>query len=442
MLGARVIPAGHGHPADLDELSTPHTPPMRVLIVAAGSMGDVAPYTGLAARLLGVGHDVAIATYACFADLVTNCGARFRPLPGDPRTQQNSAENQRWQRGGGGALNGFRLVRLVAAHTREMNGAVLAAARAGVDVLLLSTPALFSGYPVADGLGIPSIGVFLTPMHPTGEFPPAIGLPSLGRWGNRAVHGLLRDVGFIPFARATRQLRAELGLPPLSAAGMFREQDRRRWPVCYGFSPSVLARPGDWRDGLDVTGYFWPLRREGWQPPPELTRFLESGPAPVFVGFGSLATGDSDRLSHIVRSALREVGARGVIQAGWADLDVSDDNVITIGEAPHDWLFPRMAATVHHCGAGTTAAGLAAGVPAVAVPLAGDQPFWAKRLFELGATPAVLPHRKLTVDALAARIRAVLADPCYAACAAELSGRIGEEDGAGKVIAALDRLVG
>ncbi|MYZ12335.1 nucleotide disphospho-sugar-binding domain-containing protein, partial [Streptomyces sp. SID337] len=127
------------------------------------------------------------------------------------------------------------------------------------------------------------------------------------------------------------------------------------------------------------------------------------GPPPVFIGFGSMAggEGDGERLSEIAVSALRTAGLRGVLQSGRAGLAASGDDVLTIGEVPHALLFPRVAAVVHHAGAGTSAAALRAGAPAVPVPVAADQPFWAARLASLGAATAPVPFEDLTAPALA-----------------------------------------
>jgi sterol 3beta-glucosyltransferase len=145
----------------------------------------------------------------------------------------------------------------------------------------------------------------------------------------------------------------------------------------------------------------------GWTPPADLERFLAAGPPPGFVGFGSRNPADAARLTAVVADARRQAGVRMVIQAGWADLGAAlqdDDEVLVIGEAPHDWLFPKMAAVVHHAGAGTTAAGLRAGTPTVSVPMITDQPFWASRVTALGAGPQAVPYKKLTAEALGAAI--------------------------------------
>jgi len=119
----------------------------------------------------------------------------------------------------------------------------------------------------------------------------------------------------------------------------------------------------------------------------------------VFVGFGSRNPADAARLTGIVAAARRQARVRIVIQAGRANLGAAleeDDDVIVIGQAPHDWLFPKMAAVVHHAGAGTTAAGLRPGIPTVSVPMITDQPFWASRITALGAGPAAIPYKSLS----------------------------------------------
>ena len=195
---------------------------------------------------------------------------------------------------------------------------------------------------------------------------------SLGRWGNRAAGNALVAMGAPALAGPVKELRAELGLPRLGTReAIFGNQHARHWPGFCGFSPAVVPRPADWRDGLEVAGYWWPERPAGWEPPADLENFLDIGPPPVFIGFGSMTPGDPHRLSGLAAAARRQAGVRMVIQAGQEALDRVGQltgDAIVIGEVPHDWLFPRMAAVIHHAGAGTAAAGLRAGVPAVSVP--------------------------------------------------------------------------
>jgi sterol 3beta-glucosyltransferase len=417
---------------------------MRILIAAAGSRGDVAPITGLGTALRGAGHDVSVATYKMFENLITGCGLGFRLVPGDPQALGASRQGQRWQTGGGGPMSGMRFVRLIAEHLRDVNAAILEAARQDTDVLLLAGMAWFGGYRIAEYLRLPSIGLGLQPTHPTSQFlPSGLTTRSLGGWGNRALGRAVLVLGGIPLDKPSKRLWAQQGMPSLSIGQLYRRQEAERWPFIYGYSPSVVPRPPDWREGIDVAGYWWPVRPDGWTPPAGLERFLAAGPPPVYVGFGSRNPADAGRITAVVTEARHQAGVRMVIQAGWADLGADlrdDDDVLVIGEAPHDWLFPQMAAVVHHAGAGTTAAGLRAGMPTVSVPMITDQPFWASRVTSLGAGPRAVPYKSLTAASLAAAISDAVSRASYRTRAQDIAKQLAAEDGTLPVIRAVDRL--
>jgi sterol 3beta-glucosyltransferase len=408
---------------------------MRVLIVAVGSRGDVAPFTGLGTALQAAGHRVTIAGYELSAGLVQGAGLAFRALPGDPAIMAAA----RWQRGATGPAGTARLVRLIAGHLRELHAGMLAAARADADVLLLSGLTAIGGYHIAQGLGLPSAGLGLQPVSPTAAFPPSlVAARSLGRVGNRLAGQALIALGVPAIGGPVRELRAELGLPRLrTRAAIFGEQDARDWPGFHGYSPAVLPRPADWRPGLTVTGYWWPRRPDGWTPPADLEAFLSAGPPPVLVGFGSMAPADAGALSDMAVAAARQAGTRLLLQAGGAGLAAAGPpraDRLVIGDVPHDWLFPRLAAVVHHAGAGTTGAALRAGIPAVTMPMVGDQPFWAARVAALGAGPAPLSRRRRSVATLADAIEAAVTDPVYRDRAGAVARALAAQDGTAPVV--------
>ncbi|WP_260478941.1 glycosyltransferase [Kibdelosporangium aridum] len=408
------------------------------MIAAVGTRGDVAPYTGLGVALREAGHEVAIAAYQPFEDLVSACGIEFRGLPGDPRAAGSWTQSGQAGRAWSGPFEFPRLLRAIAAETRELLDGIHAAAQRGVDLMLLSMPAVLAIH-VADGMRVPSMGVFLQPVFPTREFPPsviAVGR-SMGRWGNLAAGRLTIDMMGRLFNGLIKDIRADFGLPRLSARELRSRMEN--WPVLHGYSPSVLPRPADWRTELEVVGYWWPWRAKNWTPPDRLADFLDSGPAPVYVGFGSRNLDNSAELSALVLAALREAGVRGVIQAGWAELSVVADDVITIDEAPHDWLFPRMAAVAHHAGAGTAAAALRAGVPTIPMPVLADQPFWAARMSAMGVATPAIPLKRMSVDSLAAAIKAAVSNRAYRDNAVAASRAIAAEDGAARAIDAITR---
>jgi UDP:flavonoid glycosyltransferase YjiC (YdhE family) len=408
---------------------------MRVLIVTAGSRGDVAPFTGLGQRLRQAGHQVALAAHDRFADLVRECGLEYRALPGDPVELVRART----------AAPSPRAARSVfAAFLDELGEGVTAAAAAGTDILLTAFgPAPLSRL-VAEGFGIPSLGVYLAPGVPTREFPPP------GRPGGRQLspeddparniaegRELLARTGSL-YADVLRRLRARLDLPAASAQAPSPPRD---WPICHGFSPAVVPRPADWPATVHVSGYWWPARPPRWQPPDLLVDFLGAGPPPVYVGFGSM-TPTHERLHDLVAVAVERAGVRAVVQSGWAELEPAGDDILLVGDLPHDWLFPRTAAVVHHAGAGTTGAGLRAGVPAVPVPVLVDQPFWADRLHRLGVAPPPLPMHELTADTLTDALRSCLDRPTYRNHATELARRIRADDGPADVLSLLTQLEG
>ena len=410
-----------------------------MLLVTSGSMGDVAPFTGLGVRLRDAGHDVTVATHAPFADTITGCGLPFRVIPGDLRAILPQAHGQDGSRSGTGPSALVNLLRLAHPLIAELaTGVAAAAEQTRPDVMLLSTLVAPLGYQVAEAAGVPWAGVFLQPVTPTGAFGSVLlGGRSIGAPGNRLLTAAALTVSQSLYARPVRELRAALGLPRRSVRTLRRRQENR-FPTFHGFSPSVVPRPADWPASHLVTGYWWPQRPVGWQPPAALADFLADGPPPVFVGFGSMATDSGARLAGPVLAAVRAAGLRAVVQAGWAGLRVdpaaAGPDVLGIGEVPHDWLFPRMAAVVHHGGAGTTAAGLRAGVPAVVVPVLADQPFWARRLHRLEVAPPPLPLPALTADRLAAALRQAVGNPRHRARAQALAGRLAAEDGAAPVL--------
>ncbi|MFF0106150.1 glycosyltransferase [Streptomyces hirsutus] len=396
---------------------------MRIVIITAGSRGDVAPFTGLGRRLLEAGHQVAVAAHPSFAALVGGCGLDHRPVPGDPRRLLRA-----WSR----AASREESRALTRAYADGLADGVAEAVAGGTDLVLTAFGPAPLSRTAGEAFGVPVIGTYLTPAFATGRFPlpGARDADGTGPEGNLAAGRAVEKRAEGLFAGAVTRLRARLGLPADAPSAPVDTG-----PVLHGFSPLVVPRPEDWPSRVEVAGYWWPARPYRWQPPAELVDFLQAGPPPVFIGFGSMAPGQGERLSELVAAAVKRAGVRAVVQAGWAGLSGCGADVLAIGDLPHDWLFPRIAAVVHHAGAGTTAAGLRAGVPALPVPVMADQPFWASRLYRLGVAPRPLPFQDLTAEALGAGIKACLSEPAHRRRAAGLAHRIAAEDGAATVLA-------
>lgn len=402
---------------------------MRVLMITPGTRGDVGPSAGLGARLQAAGHDVTVAADAPYADVVRAAGCRWRELPGDLRPLVDHTADEHRPSPRGMRAYWHRLAEYM---DLAADGA-LAAAAAGTDVILVNSVAPF-GCDIAEGIGVPSAGIFLQPMQPSSTYPPVLlgSSRGFGPLGNRLA-GVAAQAAPAPFDPACAGIRRELGLPKETRRASQRRRRRGGWPIHHGISPVVVPRPLDWPPELSIAGYWWPVPTDGWQPPQALVDFLAAGPPPVFVGFGSIGALPGE----LAAAAIRKAGMRAVVQGSTA---APDDDVFAVGEMPHDWLFPQVAAVIHHAGAGTTAAGLRAGVPTVTVPRNTDQPFWARRVHDLGVGPAPIPHRRLNTETLATAIRAATTNPDYRQNARTISARLAAEDGALPVLAWLETL--
>ena len=208
--------------------------------------------------------------------------------------------------------------------------------------------------------------------------------------------------------------------------------------MLYGVSPSLVAQPADWPPGARICGH-WLAPATEWSPPRALGEFLAAGEPPIYLGFGSMgALGGAP----LMREALRALrGRRALFYPGWGGVAAGDlpANVHLLAEAPHSWLFPRVALAIHHGGAGTAHAAARAGVPSVVVPFAGDQAFWANRLQKAGVAPAPVPAKGLSAGALARAIDEAGRDGPRANASA-LAVSVGGEDGLKTAVAAIEQL--
>jgi sterol 3beta-glucosyltransferase len=228
--------------------------------------------------------------------------------------------------------------------------------------------------------------------------------------------------------------KKEFGRAPKDFACPYGKQVTRTHPTVISCSNNVFPRPADWPEGVHNTGYWFLDEEAGWTPSDDLVRFLENGDPPVYVGFGSLggATEAKQTMKMIIES-LKRCGQRGILATGWSGttkMDKLPDDIFILESAPHAWLFPRMKAVVHHGGAGTTAAGLRAGIPSIVIPHGNDTPAWGRRVYELGVGPKPIPRKKLNVERLSDAINESLSDEIPSK-ARDLGKKIQSEDGAG-----------
>jgi len=409
---------------------------MHITLLTYGSRGDVQPLLALALGLQKAGHTVRLAGPGRFADFVSGHGVPFAALAGDP-----AEISIRFNDAG---ANPVRMVSGIRDYVYEIAPQMTRDARAaleGADLAVHTFLFTTGGHTFARQMGIPDVSVQTFPMFaPTRDFPnPSMaGIPPgplsyFSHWFATQVYWYGGNTGNPRFSKQyPDDFPAKLYWP-------FRKvDDRPLTPLLMAVSPTVLPRPADWTSPhIHVPGYFF-LDEPGYTPPPILADFLAAGEPPVCVSFGSMVHKDAERIGRAVLGALARTKQRGVILTGWGGWTPEHlpDGVLTLDAVPHAWLLPRCAAVVHHGGAGTTAAGLRAGVPSVVVPFAGDQPFWAKRVAALGAGPAPIPIKRLDADSLAAALECALGDGSITMRrrAAEVGEKVRAEDGVGNAV--------
>jgi sterol 3beta-glucosyltransferase len=407
---------------------------MRITILSSGTRGDVQPYLALGLGLQQAGHTVTLAASDIFERWIRGAGLGFASIRLNPQEVLQSRDVQKSVLGHKNPISFFMhfpeyIRQLLPLFNDMFNDMWKASRNAEFIVAPLTT---LVGYDCAVKLNCPGCLASLLPMEPTTEFPSFLlpPGPALGGGYNRLTHKLIEEMTWLGMRTLNQWRKKTLGLPPLSV-NLFAHWRSARVPVLHAWSPAVLSKPHDWPDWYHVTGYWFLEPPAGFQPPPALLRFLEAGSPPVYIGFGSMIAEDPHRLTETALAALQLTGQRGILLSGWSGLSSAQipETVFCLKDVPHTWLFPRMAAIVHHGGAGTTGASLRAGIPTIVTPFLLDQFGWGKVVSNLGVGPKAIPAKKLTAEKLAAAIQTAVTDTAIQAHAAEIGKRIRSEDG-------------
>ena len=412
---------------------------MKVLIMTLGTRGDVQPFVALARGLAAAGHDAVLAAPHRFAEFVRGRGVCFAGVDDGPlrlmdhhRAADDGSVVEDVATGGLGKKLALAK-QMPALFTRTLEDCWTVAtdgAGAGAD-LVVHNGQIIAGQHVAERLGRPAVLALPIPMYvPTREFPwPGQPLPRL--IPNRATF-LGMKVPAMMFGRTVDRWRTTtLGLPKRAGRhDPLRAPDGSPAPVLHAISRHVLPRPTDWPDTATMTGYWFLTDPEPTPMPRPLTEFLDAGRPPVFIGFGSMSGTDPATTTATVLTATRQAGVRAIIGTAWGGLTTETaDDVFTIGEIPFNQLFPRVAAVIHHGGAGTIAAAAAAGRPQIVCPFVADQPFWGHRIHQLGVAPEPIHQHRLDPGQLAAAIKHAVTNTTLATTANQLGQQIRDEDG-------------
>ena len=437
--------------------STANTP-LNIVIQVVGSRGDVQPFVALGRVLQQQhGHRVRLVTHSVFCDFVQSNGLAFYDIGGgDPAELMSFMVNSSNDDGGSGLVpppetfnNGEIASRrrfieavldgcwrsMVDAEDEDEDALAGSGSAAFVADAIIANPPSFAHVHIAESLGIPLHIMFTMPWTPTRSFPHPLAnikciQPSSPAYKVASLlsYTLVECLTWQGLGDIINRFRVDkLGLEPLSplmAVAPFSQgglMGRLQIPTTYCWSPALLPKPADWAPEVSVAGYFFTeetgAEADSYTPSPELAAFIKDGPPPVYIGFGSIVVDDPAALTQTVLDAVNRLKGkhmRAIVSKGWGGLGdnlskTTNKNVFLLEQdCPHEWLFPRMACVVHHGGAGTTAAGLRAGLPTVVVPFFGDQPFWGDLVAQAGAGPRPIPYPVLTGERLATAIEDAL----------------------------------
>ncbi|MFD6951366.1 MULTISPECIES: glycosyltransferase [unclassified Nocardiopsis] len=421
---------------------------MHALLLTHGTRGDVQPFLALARALDAAGHTSLVAGPAASAPLAAEHGVHYHPVDDGPNTligdPELSGVRDTGLRGLRGAAHTATLLRRITPLMRRVHDDMARVTDGGAD-LVVHLPGMPGGH-IAEHLGVPSVPVALQPSWvPTRAFPaPGVPWPS---W----LPDALNPVTYRLTALALRGQRAvaeefrsrRMGLPPRPGRhDPLRQPDGTPSTVLHAFSRHLLPPDAHYPPQVHTTGFWFPPPDREWEPPAALEDFLDAGDPPVFVGFSSLPTADPAATGRMVAAAARRAGVRAVLASGSGGVtaDAGQDHVLTIDKAPHERLFLRCSAIVHHGGAGTTGAALASGRPQVVCPFWGDQPFWARRTHAAGAAAAPLRGQRLTEDALAPALARAVGSARTVERARVLGERVRAEDGTRTAVRLLEQV--
>ncbi|MEM0980439.1 MAG: glycosyltransferase [Cyanobacteria bacterium P01_H01_bin.58] len=423
---------------------------MHVLILTLGSRGDVQPYVALGKGLKARGHKVTLCTSARFESFVTEHGLNYGYMTDELLQLMDSTQGRAIMEDATNLWEIIKATRQLSQQVAPLQHKMLhdswTVAQSAQPNVIIFHPKTYGGPHFAEKLRIPAIlAVPLPILVPTAEYPvmsfPRLPLGEpLKSWYNRLTYRVVNALFAFSAGKPIKTWRTDHQLPPQPKFDILHTQAGTPMPVLHCYSHHVAPEPTDWPDRVIASGYWFLNQQPTWQPSEALKTFLEAGEPPVYVGFGSLSGRHPEHLTQIVIEALQQAQVRGILATGWGGLSATDlpETIFKLEQAPHDWLFPQMAAVVHHGGAGTTAAGLRASCPTIVCPFFGDQPFWAQQVKALGVGSDPIPQKKLTAEKLAAAIRTVTTDPTMRQKAQVLGEKLRQEDGMATAIAFIE----
>ena len=414
---------------------------MRIALLTLGTRGDTQPYIALGKALQARGHEVVLGAPENFQGWIEAHDLAYRSLGVDMQTFFQSPEGRKVLAGNLLAMARMWSNTIVPLERRSLD-AIWETARDAEAIIY--HPKTAGAADVGEATGAALFHAAPFPIFPTKTFPLLVFPGNYGPWLNRLSYKVLLFSRLLLMPTVNRWRKDVMGLGKASLFGRAGVNGRQPRQLC-AVSPTVVpGYPADDSENVLTTGYWFLDEGQDWRPDAALSAFLDRGDPPVYIGFGSMVTGDPARLAHTIVEAVRRAGIRAILTTGWggmAEVDVPE-SIHVIQAAPHSALFKHVAAVVHHGGAGTTAAGLRAGLPTLVCPLTFDQPFWGRRVVSLGCGPRPQPLKRLSAKRFAEGLVELTHTESYGCRAREVANAIAEEDGlalAVQIIEAADR---
>lgn len=375
---------------------------MNITILTYGSRGDVQPFLPLSLGLMERGHQVILAAPSRFKNLVEEHGIGFFPLAGNPEDLSRRLNDA--------GYNFIKQVSELTSHSVKIGAEMIRQTQnacSDADLIIHTFANAVGAHTLAREKDIPDIHIQTFPMFtPTGDYP-NITMPNLGnRFLNRLTHIASIIIAELTSFLGFEQVRRRARLPQRRLFSPFRDDPPRlRTPILCAWSPVLIPPSRDWNPWVHITGYYFFPSDNSYAPPNELKKFLNSGKPPVCISFGSMVNRNVEKAEMVIRESLKRTNNRGVILSGWGSAKgESTSDLLYLESAPHDWLLPKCKILIHHGGAGTTSAGLRAGIPQVVIPFMADQPFWGSRVHAIGVGPSPIPVKKLSVNRMVGAI--------------------------------------
>jgi UDP:flavonoid glycosyltransferase YjiC (YdhE family) len=402
---------------------------VKIALLTLGTRGDVQPFIALGKVLKTRGHDIVLGAPENFQSWIEGHGLAYRSIGVDMQDFVHSLEARKVMAGSPLAMARMWRQTIVPLTRRSLYGIWETARDADV---IVYHPKTAGAVDVGEATGAALFHAAPFPIFPTRAFPLFVFPGTYGPWLNRLTYKALLFSRLLFLPTVNRWRKDVLGLGKASPFGATGTDNKRKPEQLCAVSPTVIpGYPADDSENIRTTGYWFLDEGEDWHPDSALSAFLKNGDPPVYIGFGSMTTGDPAQFAKTIVAGVRLAGIRAILATGWGaigDIDVPE-SICVINGAPHHALFKHVSSVVHHGGAGTTAAGLRAGLPALICPLTVDQPFWGRRVFALGCGPKPQPLKRLKVEQFAAGLIELTRNESYCVRAREVASAIAEEDG-------------